>query len=85
MAISTQFEKERKRRIVAGGRIQGKAQAAIAREAGCSILLAALACLSETNLGRIVVGRLAVEEYTEHERPVPSEPRANTERPTVSD
>jgi hypothetical protein len=45
MAISTQFEKERKRRIVAGGRIQGKAQAAIAREAGCSILLAALACL----------------------------------------
>jgi len=37
MAISTQSEKERKRRIVAGGRIQGKAQAAIAREAGCSI------------------------------------------------
>ena len=37
MAISTQSEKERKRRIVVVGRIQGKAQAAIAREAGCSI------------------------------------------------
>jgi hypothetical protein len=37
MSISTQSEKERKRQLVAGGRIQGKAPAAIAREAGCSI------------------------------------------------
>jgi hypothetical protein len=34
MAIATQSEKERKRRIVVVGRIQGKAQAAIASVRG---------------------------------------------------
>jgi hypothetical protein len=35
MSTSSQFEHERKRRVVAGGTLQGKKTAVIAREAGC--------------------------------------------------